>query len=607
MAPPFGERRSRRERLWWGLAIGVLLLFAFGLRVWGVDHGLPYAYNADENAHFVTRAIGLFGHELEPELLRQPAGLHVPRCTSLLGVWFGGREGVSSAFAADPTRGLGRRAGDRRGARHARGLAALPRRLAARRPPRRPAGGRHLRRRVPAGLLLATRAQRRADAGAAVPRAVGRRGHPALRAHARLRLARASGSAWRARRSTPAGSCCCRWSRPRSCSSPRPAGASRRRARPARSPASCALVAFVVANPYAVLDFAAFWDGLTHQSDAVRRRRRQARPDAGERLSLLPVVVRLGPGLDPAVFAAGGAVRCCGSTSARLVWVLVPGVVLFVLFMGSQERYFGRWLMPVFPFVCLLAAYAALELADWRRALQAGAAADVRRRRGRRALRAGLRLLAAHRAWSCRARTRATWRASGWSPTCRRGTKIVVEPVVPDAWAQDIGNPSPLTSNGNRWVKFPTSARASTPTTRPAAAAGEPAAIVNIEDFERVLVPELVDDFDAAGLLLGRRRLDAARARRGRARARCRRRSPTTASSSGARRSPTRPRRTRRARGPVEFNFDWTFDYYPLAYHRPGPGDDGLPPARAARCAPPFDASVGRYETGAYAAHDALP
>jgi hypothetical protein len=23
--------------------------------------------------------------------------------------------------------------------------------------------------------------------------------------------------------------------------------------------------------------------------------------------------------------------------------------------------------------------------------------------------------------------------------------------------------------------------------------------------------------------------------------------------------------------GPVEFNFDWSFDYYPLAYHRPGP------------------------------------
>ena len=41
-----------------------------------------------------------------------------------------------------------------------------------------------------------------------------------------------------------------------------------RRARPARCAGSLiagvvALVAFVVANPYAVLDFDAFWDGLT--------------------------------------------------------------------------------------------------------------------------------------------------------------------------------------------------------------------------------------------------------------------------------------------------------------------------------------------------------
>jgi hypothetical protein len=26
-----------------------------------------------------------------------------------------------------------------------------------------------------------------------------------------------------------------------------------------------------------------------------------------------------------------------------------------------------------------------------------------------------------------------------------------------------------------------------------------------------------------------------------------------------------------RGQGPVAFNFDWSFDYYPLAYHRPGP------------------------------------
>jgi hypothetical protein len=26
-----------------------------------------------------------------------------------------------------------------------------------------------------------------------------------------------------------------------------------------------------------------------------------------------------------------------------------------------------------------------------------------------------------------------------------------------------------------------------------------------------------------------------------------------------------------RGRGPVAFSFDWSLDYYPLAYHRPGP------------------------------------
>jgi hypothetical protein len=30
--------------------------------------------------------------------------------------------------------------------------------------------------------------------------------------------------------------------------------------------------------------------------------------------------------------------------------------------------------------------------------------------------------------------------------------------------------------------------------------------------------------------------------------------------------SPYRP-----GQGPVRFNFDWSFDFYPLAYERPGP------------------------------------
>ena len=112
-----------------------------------------------------------------------------------------------------------------------------------------------------------------------------------------------------------------------------------------------------------MLNWDAFTNGLTHQSDASG--------DAAGKLGLTQdngfayYLWSFGWGLGwvPLLFAVGGAVRLWFD-ERRLVWVLVPAVVLFVLFMGSQERYFGRWLMPVFPLVCILAAYAAFELAD---------------------------------------------------------------------------------------------------------------------------------------------------------------------------------------------------------------------------------------------------
>jgi 4-amino-4-deoxy-L-arabinose transferase-like glycosyltransferase len=102
LSSPLPGLRGGDGRLRWGLAIGAVLLLALGLRLWGVDHGLPYAYNADENAHFVTRAIGIFGHDWNPNYYVNP-----PAYTYLvhlaLGVAYGGRAGVSSAFATDPT------------------------------------------------------------------------------------------------------------------------------------------------------------------------------------------------------------------------------------------------------------------------------------------------------------------------------------------------------------------------------------------------------------------------------------------------------------------------------------------------------------------------
>src|SRR5919108_1860380 len=82
-------------------AVGALVVAALALRLWGIDHGLPYVFNADENAHFVPRAIGMFGHSLNPDYFINP-----PAFTYLLHVAFwarwGGREAVGDAFAADP-------------------------------------------------------------------------------------------------------------------------------------------------------------------------------------------------------------------------------------------------------------------------------------------------------------------------------------------------------------------------------------------------------------------------------------------------------------------------------------------------------------------------
>ena len=43
-------------------------------------------------------------------------------------------------------------------------------------------------------------------------------------------------------------------------------------------------------------------------------------------------------------------------------WLLVPAPLAYVAFMGLQGRYFGRWLMPIFPILCLLGAFFALQL-----------------------------------------------------------------------------------------------------------------------------------------------------------------------------------------------------------------------------------------------------
>src|SRR4051794_41865611 len=94
--------RAAERRAAWPAALAVLVLAALALRLWGLRQGLPFVYNADETAHFVAGAIGMFGHTYDPNYFVNPPAytylLHV-----VFAIGFGGRDGVSESYAADPT------------------------------------------------------------------------------------------------------------------------------------------------------------------------------------------------------------------------------------------------------------------------------------------------------------------------------------------------------------------------------------------------------------------------------------------------------------------------------------------------------------------------
>src|SRR5271157_549002 len=59
-SPAPAPRPKRPHRWRYRAALAVVLAGALALRLWGIKQGLPFAYNTDENSHFVPYAIGMF-------------------------------------------------------------------------------------------------------------------------------------------------------------------------------------------------------------------------------------------------------------------------------------------------------------------------------------------------------------------------------------------------------------------------------------------------------------------------------------------------------------------------------------------------------------------
>jgi hypothetical protein len=560
---PDGPETSR-HRDWHRPALAVLLLGTLALRLWGIKQGLPYSYNVDEATHFVPRAVAFFGHDLNPRYFLNPPGysylLHV-----VFELWFGSSDAVTRAYATDPTNVFV----------VARVLAAVLGTIAVWLT--YVAGARLFTRNV--GLLAAAILSvaflpvfyshlALNDAPTLAPVALSLYGIAGVMRRGRRRDYAIAGigiGLSAATKYTGGITLLCLVA---ACVSDAAGESFWRAARRCLGALVLALAAFLIANPYAVLDFSSFQAGVSSQASLAAGQdpvKLGATPGSGITYYLWTFTWGLGWG--PTVAALGGSALLLLRRRIMMALVLLPAPIAFIVFMGEQQRFFGRWLMPIFPIVALLGAYGAVEGARWL----------VRWTRLRPSfvgmltvvllLAQSLVAVLHNDAVLSRPDTRNLTRAwmVGHVPA---GAKIVIEPVVADNWAADIGHALPWTPSGERWRRFATWLTDIGENGNPLPAGQR--RFVLVDQYERTLRPALLDEYVARGfcwLVVGSLQAGRAFAQPQAAPAavqyyaalanRARLLYHVSPFSSGAH--------------PVPFSFDWSIDYYPRQYRRPGP------------------------------------
>ncbi len=560
---PVSVRRGHREVH--RPALLVLLAVTFLLRLWGIRQGLPYSYNVDEATHFVPRAVGFFSHDLNPHYFLNP-----PAYSYLLYIvfelWFGSADAVMRAYASDPTTVF---VVARLVAAVLGTIGVLFTYLA---------GARFFNRTV--GLLAAAMLSvaflpvfyshlALNDVPTLAPVALSlwgiggvlRRGRRVDYAVAGISIGLASATKYTggitllcllAAFAADAAGGKLFWM------------AVRRLA----MALGLALAAFLIANPYALLDFSAFQAGVSSQASlAAGEDPVKLGSAAGGGFTYYLWTFTWGLGWGPAIASIGGAGLLLWRRRVAMALVLIPAPIAFIIFMGGQQRFFGRWLMPIFPIVVILAAYAVVECVKW-----------VSRTTGLPASFAGpvaVILMLAQSLFAVlhddavlsRPDTRNLTRA--WMVAhVPAGAKVVIEPVVPDNWATDVGRALDATPTGDRWHRWPTWLTNLDPNGNPLAS-GQRRYVV-VDQYERVLRPALLDSYVQGGycwLVIGS--LQAGRA------------FAQPAAAPGAvqyyaalaQRAKLVYHVTPFSHGAqaVPFDFDWSIDYYPRQYRRPGP------------------------------------
>jgi hypothetical protein len=339
----------------------------------------------------------------------------------------------------------------------------------------------------------------------------------------------------------------------------------------------------VAANPYAVLDFSAFQAGVSMQqslaggSDPIK-----LGTTAASGTAYYVWTLTWGLGWAPALAALGGAVLLLARRWLAMALVLVPAPIAFIVFMGDQQRFFGRWLLPVFEIVALLAAYGTVELVRWligSRRVPALVAAG------------GATLVMLGQSVAAVIHSDVVLSRSDTRNVTRRwmvghvpaGAKVVVEPVVAGDWAHDVGRSLAATPNGARWQTWNTSI-----TNVDASGNRLPAGqhrYVPVDEYERTLRPELLTEYANAGycwVVIGSLQAGRSFAQPGVAPAAI---AYYAQLANHARLMYHISPFAHRSRA-VPFSFDWSIDYDPSQYARPGP-EMSVYRLNVGRCAAP--------------------
>lgn len=457
--------------------LALILLVAFGLRVWSLGHGLPYAYNLDERAHFVPHAVSMTTGDLNPGYFINP-----PFLTYILAAWLSVIHlgGVEQWFADDAGAvflagrwisvffGVGTVA-----ATYFAGKAWFDRR---------------------AGLIAAA-----LMAVAFLPVFYSRlalNDGPGMLPVALTMWASAvvlhSGS----RKALLAGGACIGLAASFKYSNGAVVVALVAAA--LLSPLSfkeafkglvlaglIAIAAVIVTNPYLFADWDTFISDLDRQRKFAAGTALLGQPERnGWWYYLTSATWALG--LIPGLLAVAGGVVLLARKRYKEAAVLGGVVVLYWLYMGSQSRFYARWMLPLYPALVILAAYAVSQI---KQKVVFGAVVAL-------ALVPSLYTTVRNAVVLGREDTRTQTR--DWLvANVPQGTKVSFEPIAPTEWYGSTPGGGAKAHPVQQWARFNRNDAIIAELAEEHGGARRPA---NFQNYERTLTQKLVEIYRREGV-----------------------------------------------------------------------------------------------------------